>query len=108
MQVRGRKRVKLWAPEDFHCVSDGRDYVDSTNVDAARFGTFEACPFAEFVLGEGDFFFMPPHFAHEISSLDDTITLSHNMVTEESRDVLLAHLNDYAETRRQEHLVMVF
>ena len=32
---------------------------------------------AEFVIGEGDFFFMPPHFAHEVKSLDDTMTLSH-------------------------------
>ena len=76
-QIRGRKRCILFSPEDEHVYNGA---VDPLKPDLAAFPTFaEAQPY-ECVLEPGSMLFLPPNWWHHVVALEDSITLSYNIV----------------------------
>lgn len=78
-QVRGRKRVKIVAPQDsasvynhHHCFSP----VDMENPDLERFPEWANVDVIDVELGPGDLFFLPVGWWHHVRGLETSITLT--------------------------------
>jgi len=79
IQVVGRKRVKLIAPDylpfvynHFHCFSE----VDAEAVDLQRFPLFKKIKVQDVTIGPGDILFLPIGWWHHVRGLDPTITIT--------------------------------
>ena len=79
MQVRGRKRVKMIAPDylpyiynELHCYSS----VDPENVDRDRYPLFDNVRVIDVTIGPGDILFLPVGWWHHVRGLDPTITIT--------------------------------
>lgn len=79
IQIRGRKRVKLIAPEylpyvynHLHCHSR----VDPENVDEERYPLFQNVHVTDVTIGPGDILFFPVGWWHHVRGLDPTITVT--------------------------------
>jgi hypothetical protein len=78
-QVRGRKRVKIVAPQDSanvyndqHCFSP----VDMENPDLERFPDWAKVDVIDVELGPGDLFFLPVGWWHHVRGLETSITMT--------------------------------
>lgn len=85
IQVKGRKKLILFAPQDYNYLypmegQEGKEHVsgvDLRNVDHDRFPLFKNATPYEFVLEPGDVLFIPSHWWHEVRSLDASISLNY-------------------------------
>lgn len=83
-QVRGRKRMLLYRPEDLDrlypypddSLLRRRARVDPTAPDYAKFPAFREAEAVAAVLEPGDVLFFPPRFAHYTESLDLSVSIT--------------------------------
>ena len=75
-QLVGRKRWILFSPDQKPLLYDCR--VQPQNPDLVSFPLFEKAKPVECTIGPGDLIFVPGGWAHEVVSLDATISITHN------------------------------
>ena len=75
-QLVGRKRWILFPPDQKELLYDCT--VQPQNPDFARFPLFRKAKPVECTIGPGDLIFVPGGWAHEVISLDATISITHN------------------------------
>lgn len=75
-QIRGRKRVLLFSPEETPLLYHG--LLDPERPDFSRFPLFEFAQAYECVLEPGEILFWPPNWWHHVRGLEPTISVSHN------------------------------
>jgi hypothetical protein len=75
-QIVGRKRCKLFSPEDSQFLYNGKVSVDAP--DLARHPLFHKATMYECVLEPGELLFMPHLWWHHIVAMDPSITVNYN------------------------------
>lgn len=94
VQIRGRKRVRLAAPENWwnlymfpatHPSDRQSQVIDIDQPDLQRFPEFAGVPFLETTLHPGDVLYVPSFWIHHVEALDDSISVnvwtdSHSML----------------------------
>ena len=78
-QIKGRKRIKLIAPNELahlhnhrHCFTE----IDGRAIDLARFPSMKDVPVRECVLDEGEILFLPVGWWHFVEGLDTSVTIA--------------------------------
>jgi ribosomal protein L16 Arg81 hydroxylase len=75
-QLVGRKHWTLFSPDQRHLLYDYK--VQPHKPDLERFPLFNKARALECVINPGDIIFVPGGWAHEVISLDATLSLTHN------------------------------
>jgi hypothetical protein len=81
-QIHGRKRFILFPPEQVLDVWNNGVFVDIFNPDMESFPKFSLASAYEVVLEPGDMLFIPSGWAHHVSCIDDSISLTFNFLPE--------------------------
>lgn len=82
-QLRGRKQFVLFRPCDTTHVCNGTEFADVDRPDLEKFPTFGSAVPISCVVEPGDVLFLPCGWAHSVTSLDRSISLTHNYLDEE-------------------------
>lgn len=77
-QIQGRKRCFLFSPEEEN-IYNGE--VDPLNPDMERFPKLKHAQPYECILEPGSMLFLPPNWWHHVIALENSITLSYNLVS---------------------------
>jgi len=79
-QIEGRKQFRFWTPEDSQYVQKGDQFVDLTEPDMEQFpDCLKPTPLSH-TLEPGQVIFIPSKWAHEVKSLDDTLSVTTNFL----------------------------
>jgi hypothetical protein len=89
-QIRGRKRVILFSPEDSDFLYGGR--VDPEHPDFEQFPLFARATAYECVIEPGDTLLTPANWWHHVRSLEKSITMSHNFFNDSNFTEHMIHL----------------
>jgi hypothetical protein len=89
-QVRGRKRVIMFSPEDSQFLYKGE--VDPEQPDFEKFELFEQAIAYECEIGPGEMLFMPANWWHHVRTIEKSITVSHNFFNDTNFNEHLAGL----------------
>jgi hypothetical protein len=80
-QIHGRKHFAFYPPGDDRYVRSGTAFADPRAPDRAAFPEFaRARPVFEDVLAPGEIVFIPDGWFHDVTSLDDSISITWNFV----------------------------
>lgn len=80
-QIQGRKHFAFYPPEDDRYVRSGTVFCDPLAPDRDMFPEFaKARPAFEDVLAPGEIVFIPDGWFHDVTSLDDSISITWNFV----------------------------
>ena len=89
-QIRGRKRVIMFSPEDSNCLYHGQ--VDPEQPDFQTFPLLEQATAYECEIGPGDMLFIPSNWWHHVQTIEKSITVSHNFFNDTNINEHLAGL----------------
>ena len=81
-QIRGRKRFILFPPCNLHACHDpaSGEFVDPLAPDLGRFPNYTPELGVTVVIQEGETLFVPCNWAHHVTCLDDSVSLTYNFL----------------------------
>jgi len=84
-QIQGRKRFLLFPPSAVWSVHDSATgaFVDPYHPNMEKYPNFSLSRGLEVVLEPGDFLYIPPNWAHHVTCIDDSISLTFNFLSKE-------------------------
>jgi len=84
-QIQGRKRFLLFPPNAVCTVHDAATgtFVDPYHPDMEKYPNFSMSRGLEVVLEPGDFLYIPPNWAHHVTCIDDSLSLTFNFLPKE-------------------------
>eukprot|EP01060_Flectonema_neradi_P040201 TRINITY_DN9070_c2_g1_i1.p1 TRINITY_DN9070_c2_g1~~TRINITY_DN9070_c2_g1_i1.p1 ORF type:complete len:326 (+),score=60.73 TRINITY_DN9070_c2_g1_i1:107-1084(+) len=82
-QVKGRKLWKLVPPSSLQYLVDDGGFADLSNIDRKRFPDHSKAAIHEVILNPGEVIFIPQGWAHDVTTLDHGIAITHNFLSKE-------------------------
>ena len=81
-QFEGRKQFRFWHPDDLEHLLVGDHFVDLSEPDMETFPScLQPVPMVH-ILEPGQIMYIPSQWAHEVSSVDDTLSVTTNFYPE--------------------------
>ena len=82
-QVRGSKLWKLVPPSSLQYLVDDNGFADLSDVDVDRFPDHDKAIVIETVVNPGEIIFVPQGWAHDVTTLQHGIAITHNFLSKE-------------------------
>ncbi len=98
-QFYGHKSLSLYHPDQLQFLQNEQgEIVDCSNPDPTRFPNFhQATPAFEDELLPGEIVYFPNRWAHEVVSMDDSVSITWNFVHSANKQTFFEHLTNHPE-----------
>lgn len=97
-QFYGQKKIILYSPNQQNILMNKGQFVDIENPDYSKFPDFDksVCTYED-ILNPGEIILFPSGWFHDVTCLNDSISITWNFVHRGEKNSLMKHLEDHAD-----------